>query len=70
MKVGARNKIEAEVTQIKKGDVMCAVKVKLHGTDIMMSSVMTTDSLEEMGIKVGDKVHVYAKAVNVLLGKD
>jgi molybdopterin-binding protein len=34
-----------------------------------MASVMTLDSLEDMGIKPGDEVEVIVKAVNVLLLK-
>ena len=45
------------------------VKVKLAGTDYEMSSVMTKDSLDELGIEKGSTVHVVAKAVNVLLVK-
>lgn len=67
MKHGARNDLPAEVTTIKRGAVMCQVDVKLVGTDYKMSSVMTLDSLDSMGLKVGDTVHVLAKAVNVLL---
>ena len=36
----------------------------------VVESVMTLDSLEELGIKVGDKVRVAVKAVNVMLIKD
>ena len=48
---------------------MCQVDV----SDIIaskMSSVMTTESIEEMGLKEGDKVKVVVKAVNVLLIKE
>jgi molybdopterin-binding protein len=70
MKHGARNDLPAEVTAIKRGAVMCQVEVKLVGTDYNMSSVMMTlDSLDSLGLKVGDKVQVVAKAVNVLLMK-
>ena len=31
-----------------------------------MSSVITVESLEEMGIEVGDEVELFVKAVNVL----
>jgi len=34
-----------------------------------MASVMTLESLKELGIKKGDKVEVVVKAVNVLLVK-
>ena len=69
MKYGARNEITATVTKIKKGEVMCQVDVG----DIIatkMSSVMTMESIEEMGLKEGDKVKVVVKAVSVLLIKE
>jgi molybdopterin-binding protein len=69
MQIGARNRIEGEVTEIKLGTVMCQVRVRIAG-GAEMESVMTIDSLTEMGLKVGDKVRVAVKAVNVLLIKD
>jgi molybdopterin-binding protein len=69
MKHNARNDIPAEVVEIKTGGVMAQVTVKLLGTDYLMSSVMTLDSLEALEIKKGATVHVVAKAVNVLLVK-
>ncbi len=67
MKHGARNDLPAEVTAIKRGAVMCQVDVKLVGTDYKMSSVMTLELLDAMALRVGDRVNVLAKAVNVLL---
>jgi molybdopterin-binding protein len=69
MKIGARNRLEGTVVEIKRGDVMSQVKVQIAG-GAQMESVMTIDSLDELGIKVGDKVRVAVKAVNVLLIKD
>ena len=69
MKVGARNRLEGEVTDIKRGTIMSQVKVKIAGGAIM-ESVMTLDSLDELGIKVGDTVRVAVKAVNVMLIKE
>ena len=63
----ARNDIPATVVAIKRGDVMAQVDVTLKGTEYRMSSVMTVDSLDAMGLKEGDLVHIVAKAVNVLL---
>jgi molybdopterin-binding protein len=66
-KVGARNKTIGTVTQIKKGSVMCQVKVEVPKTT--MESVMTLDSLGDMKLKKGDKVQVVVKAISVLLFK-
>ena len=69
MKIGARNRLEGKVTEIKRGTVMCQVKVEIAGGS-HMESVMTLDSLDELGIKVGDKIRVAVKAVNVMLIKE
>ncbi len=66
MKYGARNQLQGEVTEIKRGTVMCQVKIKVN-TPATMCSVMTLESLDDLKLKQGDKVNVIAKAVNVLL---
>jgi molybdopterin-binding protein len=48
---------------------MCQVKLQIAGGS-QMESVMTIDSLHELGIKVGDTVRIAVKAVNVMLLKD
>jgi molybdate transport system regulatory protein len=68
MKVGARNRIVGKVTEIQKGKVMCLVKVRIPA-ESRMASVMTLESLKELGIRKGDSVEVVVKAVNVLLMK-
>jgi molybdopterin-binding protein len=69
MQIGARNRLEGEVIEIKRGTVMCQVRVRIAG-GAEMESVMTLDSLADLGLKVGDRVRVAVKAVNVLLLKD
>ena len=69
MKFGARNQIEATVTTVKTGDVMSQVGLKIDGPSLM-SSVMTTESMQDLGIKPGDKVKVIVKAIHVLVAKD
>lgn len=68
MKVGARNRIVGKVTEIKKGTIMGQVKLRIPA-GAGMASVMTLDSLKELGLKKGDEVEVIVKAVNVLLVK-
>ncbi|UMY19080.1 TOBE domain-containing protein [Methylobacterium organophilum] len=69
MKHGARNNIPAEVVAIKRGSVMAQVEARIEGTDFLVTSVMTRDSLEALDLKQGDRVQIVAKAVNVLLVK-
>lgn len=69
MKYGARNQLVGKVQAIKKGSVMCEVNVKVPKAS-KMESVMTINSLKELGLKKGDTVRVVIKAVNVLLVKE
>jgi len=69
MKYGARNQLTGKVLNIKKGDIMCQVKLEI-APDAVMNSVMTMESLDDLGIKVGDRVRVVVKAINVLLVKE
>lgn len=70
MKHGARNDMVGTITDLNtSGGVMAQAKVKLSG-EFTVSSVMTKESLEALGIGEGDKVRVIVKAVNVLLVKE
>ena len=69
MKFGARNQIQATVGAIKQGDVMSQVQLEIDHP-AAMASVMTTDSLTDLGIKPGDRVRVIVKAIHVLVVKD
>ncbi len=69
MKYGARNQLRGEVAEIKRGRVMALVKVKVPA-ESQMASVMTLESLDHLGVKVGDEVRVVVKAVNALLVKE
>lgn len=69
MKYGARNKVSAKVTSIKSGDVMSLVKFDVNNP-ATMASVLTTESVAEMGLKVGDEIQLIIKAIHVLPVKD
>ena len=69
MKYGARNQIQAKVTAVKKGDVMSQVSLSVQGP-VDLASVLTTDSLDDLGLKPGDGVKVVVKAIHVLLVKE
>ena len=65
MKYGARNRVQAKVTSIKKGDVMSLVKFQAV-VPAQMASVLTTESVEDLDLEVGDEVDLVIKAIHVL----
>ena len=69
MKYGARNNITAKVTSITSDTVMSLVKFEVT-VPAQMASVLTTESLQDLNLKVGDKVQLVVKAINVLPGKE
>jgi molybdopterin-binding protein len=69
LKIGARNQLVGEVVEIKRGAIMGEVKLTIPAGS-PMASVMTLESIDDLGIKKGDKIRVIVKAVNVLLLKE
>ena len=65
MKYGARNNITATVRSVKTGDVMSLVKFDVS-TPAQMASVLTTESLEHLGLEEGQEVQLIVKAIHVL----
>ncbi len=65
MKYGARNSVTARVASVKKGDVMSLVKYEVTAP-AGMASVLTTESVDDLNLAVGDEVQLVIKAVHVL----
>jgi molybdate transport system regulatory protein len=65
MKYGARNQIKGKVKSIQKGDVMSLVKFEVSAPG-EMASVLTTESVEDLKLKMGDEVQLIIKAIHVL----
>jgi molybdopterin-binding protein len=68
MEFGARNKIQGKVKSIKKGDIMSLIKFTVTDPH-EMASVLTTESLDDLGVKLGDEVELIIKAIHVLPAK-
>jgi len=65
MKYGARNNLKAKVTSIQTGDIMSLVKFEVS-LPANMASVLTTESLQDLELKVGDEIQLIVKAIHVL----
>jgi len=64
MTYGARNKIKGKVIDVKSDAIMSQVKFETASGE--MSSVLTTESVEDMNLRVGDSVELVIKAIHVL----
>ena len=69
MKYGVRNSLKATVTKVKLGDVMSQLECKLSDPGVI-TSVLTTDSVNEMDLKEGDQILLLVKAIHVIPARE
>jgi molybdopterin-binding protein len=69
MKLSARNALRGTVTELKKGAVAALVKIDIGGGNVITSTV-TVDAVEELGLEVGKPVTAVIKASEVVLAVD
>lgn len=67
MRISARNRLVGKITEIKLGDILAHVTVKVG--DNLVESVITRASAEELKLKVGDTVGAIIKATEVMIQK-
>ena len=69
MRISARNQIKGTVVEVKKGATTSHVRVDIGGGQIVTSSI-TNEAVDELGIKTGGKVTVVIKASDVMIAVD
>lgn len=69
MRLSARNQIRGKVLEVKEGAVEAQVVLDIGGGHTMVS-VITMDSLKNLGIKVGGEAIAVVKADSVMLAVD
>jgi molybdopterin-binding protein len=68
MRISARNQIKGTVLEVKKGATTSHVRVDIGGN--VMTSAITNEAVDDLGIKVGGKVIVVVKASDVMIAVD
>ena len=69
MKLSARNILKGKVSNIKRGAVAAEVQVDIGGGNTITSTI-TVDSVERLGLEVGSEVSAVIKSSEVILGVD
>jgi molybdate transport system regulatory protein len=68
MDVSARNKLPGQVKEVKLGQVMAEITLKIGENELV--AVVTKTSAERLGLKVGDEAYALVKATEIMVGKD
>jgi molybdopterin-binding protein len=69
MRISARNQIKGTVIEVKKGATTSHVRVDIGNGQIVTSSI-TNEAIDELGIKAKDQVTVVVKASDVMIAVD
>src|SRR4030081_3941645 len=69
MRISARNQIKGTVTEVKKGATTSHVRVDIGNGQIITSSI-TNEAVDELGIKAAGAVTVVVKASDVMIAVD
>jgi molybdopterin-binding protein len=67
-RISARNHLRGQVEEVVLGTVTAKVSVRVG--ENLIESVITRQSVEEMGIKVGDTVTALIKSTEVMIMTD
>ena len=67
MTLSARNHLKGTIEEIVLGDVLAHVTMRVG--DSVIESVITRRSVDEMNLKVGDRVSAVVKATEVMISK-
>ncbi len=68
MKISARNQIKGTVVEVNKGATTAHVRIDI-GSGAVLTSSITNEAVDELGLKVGDAVYAVIKASDVMVGK-
>jgi len=69
MRISARNQIKGTVAEVKKGATTAHVRVDI-GNGVIVTSSITNEAVDDLGIKTGGKVTVVVKASDVMIAVD
>ncbi|HYR71181.1 MAG TPA: molybdopterin-binding protein [Candidatus Acidoferrum sp.] len=69
MRLSARNIIKGKVLEVTRGATTAHVKIDIGGGSVITSSI-TNEAVEALGLQVGDAAYAVIKASDVMVGKD
>jgi molybdopterin-binding protein len=69
MRISARNQFKGKILEVKKGATTAHIRLEMAPGQIITSSI-TNEAVEELGLKVGGTATAVIKASNVMIAVD
>ncbi|HEY8263561.1 MAG TPA: molybdopterin-binding protein [Methyloceanibacter sp.] len=67
-KLSARNQLKGKVVEVRKGQTTAHVRVDI-GNGVIVTSSITNEAVDDLGLAKGDDVFAVIKASDVVIGK-
>jgi len=68
MKLSARNQISGKIVELHKGQTTAHVQIDIGG-GVRITSSITNEAVDDLGLKSGDNVQAVIKASDVMVAK-
>jgi molybdopterin-binding protein len=68
MQLSARNQIKGVLIEVTKGQTTAHVRIDV-GHGVVITSSITNEAVDDLGLKVGDAAFAVIKASDVMIGK-
>jgi molybdopterin-binding protein len=68
VKLSARNQLKGKIVEVRKGQTTAHVRIDVGGGLIITSSI-TNEAVDDLGLKAGDDAWAVIKASDVMIGK-
>jgi molybdopterin-binding protein len=68
MELSARNQIKGRIVEVHKGQTTAHVRIDV-GNGVVITSSITNEAIDHLGLKTGDSVVAIIKASDVMVGK-
>jgi molybdopterin-binding protein len=69
MKISARNQLKGKILEVKKGATTAHVRLEIAPGQVVTSSI-TNEAVDELGLKVGGAAVAIVKASSVMIAVD
>ncbi|MDT7763397.1 MAG: hypothetical protein QOC63_2817 [Mycobacterium sp.] len=70
MRLSIRNQLTGVITEVNLGAVMATVKIRLDGSDQIITSSITKAAAEDLGLQTGMRATALVKSTEVAIGVD
>ena len=68
MKLSARNQLKGKIVEVRKGQTTAHIRIEI-GASVVITSSITNEAVDDLGLRVGDEAWAVIKASDVMIGK-